>query len=110
MNYLLLLPPVAFVVILIFVALQLFVFGKYGVKSKNDAPGKRKVYACGEDVPVPMVNPEYSQFFSFAFFFTIMHVVALMITTFPAGSISMLAFALFYVVGGITCLFILFRK
>jgi uncharacterized ion transporter superfamily protein YfcC len=30
-------------------------------------------------------QPDYSQFFKFAFFFTIMHVVALVVATDPAG-------------------------
>ncbi len=36
-------------------------------------------------VKVNRIPPEYRQFFPFAFFFTIMHVVALVVTTVPAG-------------------------
>ena len=42
-------------------------------------------YACGEDLPDHMIQPDYGQFFPFAFFFTILHVVALMATTVPVA-------------------------
>lgn len=111
MNNLLLLPPIAFLVVLIFVAFQLMFFGKYGCKAKTDvSSGKCKPYACGEDVPLNKVNPEYRQFFSFAFFFTIMHVVALVVTTYPSKDINALSISLVYVIGAVTGLVILFRK
>lgn len=110
MNNLLLLPPIAFFVILIFIIFQMEFFGQYSIKSKLNAPGRDKPYACGEDVPLNKVNPEYKQFFSFAFFFTIMHVVALVVTTYPAKDPRSLAIALIYVLGAVTGLVILFRR
>lgn len=109
-NYVLLLPPVAFFIILIFVWLQIAFFGKYGCKSTSFAPGKGKQYACGEDVPINRINPEYRQFFLFAFFFTIMHVAALVITTYPAADPGSLSIAFLYILGAITGLVILFRR
>lgn len=110
MNNFLLLPPIAFLIILLFVFLQIYLFGKFSCRGKEGLPGKGKQYACGEDAPLSTVGPEYKQFFSFAFFFTIMHVIALVVTTFPSGSAMALTFAFIYVIGGITCLFILFRR
>ena len=39
----------------------------------------------------PSVQPDYGQFFPFAFFFTILHVVALMVATVPAGTCGIAA-------------------
>lgn len=56
------------------------------------------------------VRPDYSQFFPFAFFFTIMHVVALMVATIPGGAIKLYAIAVLYLIVAVSALFILFRK
>jgi len=57
---------------------------RISLRTTSNAPGKLKAYACGEDIPQTMVQPDYGQFFPFAFFFTILHVVALTVTTLPA--------------------------
>ena len=81
-------PPMAFAVILLAAVRPVA-----GVLSRLRAstaqaprPGMTKPYACGEDVPDHMIQPDYGQFFPFAFFFTILHVVALMVTTVPAAT------------------------
>ena len=58
--------------------------------------GKGKAYACGEDVKNHHAQPDYQQFFPFAFFFTIMHVLALVVVTVPAGSLPATALAIGY--------------
>ena len=88
MNTVLLLPALAFLVVLVIFLLQLLLMSRVAWRGKSDAPGKCKAYACGEDVPDHKINPDYSQFFPFAFFFTIMHVLALVVATVPAGSLS----------------------
>jgi len=45
--------------------------------------GKFDPYGCGQRGVQDYVNPDYSQFFPFAFFFTIMHVLVLVVATAP---------------------------
>jgi len=110
-DYLLLLPPIAFLILLVFMWLQyvgLKVFSK-GEKWP-DEEGKTSAYACGHDVKDSRVNPNYGQFFSFAFFFTIMHVVALIAATFPAGNQEAMWLGVGYLVSASVGLFILFKR
>ena len=107
MNFLLL-PPVAFLIILLVVTLQAYLMTKFAPKGTN-AAGKNKAYACGEDVLDHRVQPDYSQFFSFAFFFTIMHVVVMVIATVPLDLFANIM-AGFYVLAAIVGLLILFRR
>jgi NADH-quinone oxidoreductase subunit A len=106
----LLLPPIAFTLILaIGFALSLLT-KRLAFKSTTHPEGKLKAYACGEDVPCHRLQPDYSQFFPFAFFFTIMHVVALILTTVPAGALKVTGIAVLYLLAALCGLFILFRK
>jgi hypothetical protein len=72
--------------------------------------GKGKAYACGEDVKDHRIEVDYRQFFPFAFFFTLMHVLALVVATVPAGSLSAAAVAGMYSVSLIVGLWVLFRR
>jgi uncharacterized membrane protein HdeD (DUF308 family) len=54
--------------------------------------------------------PEYGQFFSFAFFFSIMHVVALVVATMPTGLPGAYLIAALYVVGALIGLVALLRR
>ena len=111
MSIFILLPPVAFLLLLLVAWIQ---YRSMAVLSAGetwpDSAGKRKPYACGEDYQEHRVQPDYSQFFPFAFFFTIMHVVALVVATAPASSFSGTVFAAFYLAGAAIGLFILFRR
>ncbi|MBI5543167.1 MAG: hypothetical protein HY901_04720 [Deltaproteobacteria bacterium] len=110
---LLLLPPVLFVVVLGLVVLEYVSFGALSLKQppgKAQPPGKLKPYACGEDVADHKAQPDYSQFFPFAFFFTIMHVVALVVATIPSGVPLASAVAVAFLVSAAVGLFILFRR
>ncbi|HWR19737.1 MAG TPA: NADH-quinone oxidoreductase subunit A [Clostridia bacterium] len=77
-------PPIAFLILLAVCALMLLV-GKLFAARGNDAKNKLNAYACGESMEENQAQPDYAQFFKFAFFFTIMHVVALMVATSPNG-------------------------
>ncbi|MBP8959510.1 MAG: hypothetical protein KBG40_03700 [Bacteroidales bacterium] len=99
-------PPIAFI-ILLGVSFLISFFSKFVAAKGIVAPGKEKSYACGEDAELNKSQPDYSQFFSFAFFFTIMHVVALIVATIPA-KISVMPFI--YILIAIMALLILFRK
>ena len=111
MNNWILLPPVAFVIVLVLMSLQLTSMGfvSFPKKLTRLAPGKNKPYACGHDMD-HRVRPDYSQFFHFAFFFTLMHVVALVVATVPGRSISAACLARLYLVASAIGLFVLYRR
>jgi NADH-quinone oxidoreductase subunit A len=103
--------PVIFIAVLAFMLLVLRLLGLMSLSVvAQRGSGKGKAYACGEDVKENRVQPDYSQFFPFAFFFTIMHVLALVVATVPSGSGSATAIASGYGVCLVIGLFVLFRK
>jgi len=106
MEKILLSPPVAFIILLAVIMLLTYL-SKFIAAKGTVSAGKEEAYASGEDFKVHKVQPNYSQFFPFAFFFTIMHVVALIVATVPK-EISLLAFI--YVFVAFLALLILFRK
>ncbi len=84
MDTILLSPPVVFI---IYLALSVGVsaFFRRVAARGTDSEGKTRAYACGEDMEENQGQPDYSEFFKFAFFFTIMHVVVLVVATDPGG-------------------------
>jgi NADH-quinone oxidoreductase subunit A len=107
---LLLSPPIAFVIMLGAVLLFAAALSKISFKPKERSADEAKAYACGEDIPTHLMQPDYSQFFPFAFFFTILHVVALMVTTIPVTTTGSFAIAVLYLAGALVSLVILFRR
>ncbi|MDR3552341.1 MAG: hypothetical protein P4L75_04375 [Clostridia bacterium] len=99
-------PPIVFIVFLIILLGVSLLAGKMAAKGADSA-SKTKSYACGESDYASMGQLEYSQFFKVAFFFTIMHVIVLILATVPAG-MSVMA-ALYFIIA-IVALIILFRK
>jgi NADH:ubiquinone oxidoreductase subunit 3 (subunit A) len=111
LNILFLLPPVVFFIILAVVAVQAFFMKQLAPKVNTDPKsGKFETYACGENVEDSRVQPDYNRFFSFAFFFTIMHVVALVIATVPVAPSGIIYLGLLYIIGAIFGLMILYRR
>ncbi len=111
MNVVILSPPIVFMIILAVSFLLSFGFSKLSFKGHNaDSKGKLEQYACGEDIPSKPVKPDYSQFFPFAIFFTIMHVVALVLTTLPEDFSSGYILAAIYISSALVGLLILFRR
>jgi hypothetical protein len=112
MDTLLLVPPITFLVLLAFVALQSFGFRVLAFRANKGLPpkGKFKAYASGEDLPDHRVQPDYAQFFPFAFFFTIMHVVALVVATVPQGSPVASGIAIAFLAAASVGVYILFRR
>jgi NADH:ubiquinone oxidoreductase subunit 3 (subunit A) len=103
--------PVVFVIVLGVMLMFLRVLGtmKLSVETPHGS-GKGEAYACGEDIKDHRAQPDYRQFFPFAFFFTIMHVLALVVATVPAASISATGIGIGYCVSLVIGLFVLFRK
>ena len=107
-NGLLLTPPVAFVLILVVALFVVYVFSKLAYRPKHLPAGLTKEYACGEELPSHMIQPDYSQFFPFAFYFTILHVVALMAATVPVATLETSLIAVIYIVGAMMGLLVLY--
>jgi NADH:ubiquinone oxidoreductase subunit 3 (subunit A) len=107
-----LVPPVAFVIVLGAVWLQSRGMDIFAPRRGDgpEAPGKRKPYASGEHVDDHRAQPDYAQFFHFAFFFTLLHVVALVVATVPRGVPAAAALAAAFVVSAGIGLLVLFRR
>lgn len=106
LNEILLTPPVAFVVALAVIGLLAWLVKGLAIRS-NPTPGKGEPYACGQDVPTGRIQPGYNDFFHFAFLFTILEVVALILGTVTANAVWLTIVILCVVV---LAIFILFRR
>lgn len=110
MNALIITPPAVFLIV--FLAAWLFARLCSGlafrVSKKPDGTGKS--YACGESSYNDSAHPDYSTFFSFAFFFTLAHVATLVMMTIPAVTLSSFAMILIYILGVVLGLSVLLRK
>lgn len=106
MEYILLTPPVVFIIYLI-ISYLISNISRINAAKGEALPYKEEPYACGEDVAEQRIQPDYNQFFPFAFFFTIMHVVSLVISTAPP---HVIALPLIYLITALVAIFILFRR
>jgi NADH:ubiquinone oxidoreductase subunit 3 (subunit A) len=103
-------PPVAFLVLLAVILALSALASRLSFRPKDGAKASTKAYAGGENMPDHMIQPDYSQFFPFAFYFTILHVVALMATTVPTASLGTFLIAVVYIMGAVVGLFVLYRR
>ncbi len=106
----LLAPPVAFTIILLAIMLLSYLFSKLAFKPAKHSSGEGKAYACGESNYDNMAQPDYSNVFPFAFFFTIAHVATLIMTTVPTETIQSFVMVVVYILASVLGLYILFRK
>jgi NADH:ubiquinone oxidoreductase subunit 3 (subunit A) len=110
MNKWLLSPPVAFLIILAVSFLLSYLFSKLSFRPKEHTEGEGKSYACGEDTFDNTAQPDYSNFFPFAFFFTIAHVATLIMTAVHMETITVFTLAVLYITGVVIGLYILMRS
>jgi hypothetical protein len=110
MSALLLMPPVALTLLVMVVWALSGAAGTLSFKRKGARGALDKPYAGGENIEKHRVQIDYGQFFPFAFFFTILHVVTLIVATSPARNLQGLAISLIYVMGAMLGLVILFRR
>lgn len=100
--------PIETFLIFLLIVIFLYLFAGRLEPPSRQAKYKFEAYACGEEAPKEKVQQSYD-FFHVAFFFTILHVGALLIATAPMGPnlllgviliglMALTAFALF--VGG----------
>lgn len=105
----LLAPPVAFILVTL-VAGLIFAFCARFRFHKPQSKQSQEAYSCGEEFSGHMIQPDYSQFFPFAFFFTMLHVVALVVATVPLEVTGTFAIAFVYIIGAVIGLSILLGK
>lgn len=110
MQSIILSPPVVFIVLLIFFWALSVLSSRLAFRSKKHASGTGKPYACGEDIPDHLAQPDYSQFFPYAFFFTIAHVAVLIVTTVPMETLRALFMAIIYILAVVIGLYALLRR
>lgn len=98
-------PPIAFALFLLLALVAMRGLSRYergGVQTARSLDP----YACGQRDFENYVNPNYTQFFRYAFVFSVMHVLALVVSTSSREMLLPLA----YVGAGILSLLIVFRK
>ena len=103
-------PPLAFVIVLLAAAALSFGLSRLGIRRRTRPDGSGQPYACGEDLPSHMIQPDYGQFLPFAFFFTILHVIALMATTVPIATLGSFTIALAYLLCAAIGLLVLYAR
>jgi len=99
-------------VIFLFFALAAAAAMRLAGRKADTTPGgahELDPYACGQDENTVghYVSPNYYKLFAYAFFFTVMHVLVLVVSTAPAGH-TMLPVA--YIFAGVLAMLILFRR
>jgi hypothetical protein len=110
MKDFLLSPPIAFVIVFVFLSVLAGLFSRLSFRPGAKSDNSGKSYACGEDDFDHLAQPDYSNFFPFVFFFTLAHVATLIMTTVPMGNLNIFVIAGVYIIGAIIGLSVLFRK
>lgn len=99
-------PPVIFVLLFFSVALLSKWLSKFSVKSKL-SEHSLDPYACGQRDVENYVNPDYSQYYPYAFIFTVMHILILVVATAPADTPAL---PIFYIAAGVLAVLIAFKR
>jgi NADH-quinone oxidoreductase subunit A len=103
-------PPLVFLIIFSVVVLASHLLKTFSFKQGHTLKGSLEAYACGEADYTHMARPDYSTFFSYAFFFTLAHVATLVMTTVPAETASIFVIACIYLATVFVSLYILLRR
>jgi NADH-quinone oxidoreductase subunit A len=109
-------PPVLFIVVFVVIWAMARLLSGLAYRGAKRTPGGGEAYACGESNYDHLAQPDYSNFFPFAFFFTLAHVATLIMTTVPnvsfgtTGTFGPFVLAVVYVAGVAIGLYILFRR
>jgi hypothetical protein len=99
-------PPTIFLMFFTLFFLGSRLLSRYslrGIKGGN----KTDSYACGQRNIENYINPDYSEFFPFAFFFTIMHVLVLVVATAPRDALLL---PITFIISSILSMVIIFRR
>ncbi len=106
MDMVLLSPPLLFIFFFAIFALSSRWLSRYA----NKTPLSQRAldaYACGQRDVENYVNPDYSQFFQYAFVFTVVHVMILVVGTAPAEA---RLFPILYIVTGMLTILLVFKR
>ena len=103
-------PPLAFVIILLVSLLLSEITARLAYKRSIIGKALEESYTGGEQVPTHRVQPDYGQFFPFAFFFTMLHVVTLIVATVPTETVGSFTIAVIFLLGAMLGLLVLFRR
>ena len=106
MTQILLSPPLALLVLLLVGLILSYLAASLAAPGK-DSQRKLESYACGQRNVTHNVVPDYGQFYPYAFFFTVMHVLVLVVATAPADALTL---PLLYLAAGVLALLIIFRR
>lgn len=99
-------PPVIFVLMFFSVAMLSKWLSKYSAKGKTSEQALDP-YACGQRDVENYVNPDYSQYFPYAFIFTVVHILILVVATAPSGAPAL---PIFYIAAGVLAVVIAFKR
>ena len=99
-------PPVIFALLFFSGAMLSRWLSKFSIKSKT-AEHALDSYACGQRNVQNYVNPDYSQYYSYAFIFTVVHILILVVATAPADAPAL---PIIYIVSGILAILIAFKR
>jgi NADH:ubiquinone oxidoreductase subunit 3 (subunit A) len=108
--------PVLFIIFMVIFGAMMLYLKRYEKKARNgaakgdgedDKNAALAPYACGHRNYESYVNPDYKQFVKYAFVFSVMHVLVMVVTTAPKGEMWL---PLAYVAAGVLALAIIFRK
>lgn len=106
----LLLSPAMVFILFLFIGWLLLAAGMAISAKSEDSPGKHMHYSCGEDLETPSFELSYHVFFRLALLFGILHIIALMISTIPAGFATKLLPVLYLVSAGVSMSILLERE
>jgi hypothetical protein len=110
MSGLILVPPIALTILVLVVWALSRASGSLGFHRRDARGAIDKPYAGGENIERHRVQIDYAQFYPFAFFFTILHVVTLIVATAPGHTLQSLVTAVIYILGALLGLSILLRR
>lgn len=99
-------PPIAFLIVLVG-GLILLRYLKTFAHEGKDSKRKGEAYACGERNLPDHVRPQYNEFFAYAFFFTIMHVLVMLIATVPK---TVILWPIMFILATVFVLYIVLKK
>jgi len=99
-------PPVLFALMFFSVAGLSKWLSKYATK-KQSSKYSLDPYACGQRDVENYVNPDYSQYYPYAFIFTVVHILILVVATAPADASAL---PILYIAAGILAVLIAFKR
>jgi hypothetical protein len=99
-------PPTIFLLFFALIFLGSKGLARYSLQGSKGG-NKTESYACGQRNIENYINPDYSEFFPFAFFFTIMHVLVLVVATAPRDALLL---PVLFIISGILSMVIIFRR